>query len=104
KLLWLVVPLPLLGALLSAIAYKRAVAPAYRGRFTAAGTLFVHGIHLALLALALAYSATTEPANRLRCAANLHHVGRSLVFYAMKSDAHFPPALDLLIVHGDAPP
>lgn len=101
--LLLLLPLPLIGAVLGGVAYKRAVPPVFRGRFVAAATLFAHGVYLSFLGLSLAYAGTTEPANRLRCAANLRQIGQSLVFYAVKYDAHYPPTLATLVVHGDMP-
>lgn len=96
-------PLPLAGALVSGLAYHKATPPAYAGRGVAAGTLFVHGVHLAFLALSLAWSGASEPANRLACASHLRRIGQSLTFYAVKYDTHYPPSLDLLILHADTP-
>ena len=104
--LWLVVfllPLPLVGAVVSGLAYRRAAPPRFAGRGIAAATLFVHGIHLTFLALSVAWSGASEPGNRLACAAHLRAVGQSLTFYAVKYDAKFPPTLDLLILHADTP-
>lgn len=105
--LWLIAflfPLPLVGAVVSGLAYHKASPPRYAGRGIAASTLFVHGIHLTFLALCVAWSGASEPGNRLACAAHLRSIGQSLTFYAVKYDAHYPPALDLLILHADTPP
>lgn len=104
--LWLVgflLPLPLLGAIVSGLAYRKAAPPAFAGRGVAATTLFVHGIHLAFLVLSLAWSGVTEPGNRLACAGRLRQIGQSLTFYAVKYDSKYPPTLDLLILHADTP-
>src|SRR5688500_1286656 len=104
--LWLVVfllPLPLVGAVVSGLAYRKALPPVFAGRGIAAATLFVHGIHLTFLALTLAWSGASEPANRLTCASHLRAIGHSLTFYAVKYDAHYPPSLDLLILYADTP-
>ena len=104
--LWLTVfllPLPLVGAVVSGLAYHRARPPAFAGRGIASATLFVHGIHLTFLVLSAAWSGASEPANRLACASHLRSIGQSLTFYAVKYDAKFPPSLDLLILHADTP-
>lgn len=104
--LWLVVfllPLPLVGAVVSGLAYRKAAAPVFAGRGIASATLFVHGIHLTFLVLSLAWSGASEPANRLTCAGHLRGIGQSLTFYAVKYDAHYPPTLDLLILYADTP-
>ena len=97
-------PVPLAGAAVSAMAYLRAAAPRYAGRGVATATLFAHGIHLSFLVLTLAYAGATEPGNRLACAGHMRQIGQSLVFYAVKYDAKFPPAFDQLIIHADTPP
>jgi prepilin-type processing-associated H-X9-DG protein len=96
-------PLPLVGAAVSALAYSKAQPPAFAGRGASATTLFVHGIHLAFLVLAVAWSGASEPANRLTCASHLRRIGQSLTFYAVKYDTRYPPTLDLLILHADTP-
>jgi len=104
--LWLVIfllPLPVVGAIVSSLAYRKALPPAFAGRGIAATTLFVHGIHLTFLVLSLAWSGVSEPANRLTCAANLQHIGQSLTFYAVKYDAKYPPSLEELILYADTP-
>lgn len=100
----LLLTLPVAGALVSAFAYLRSVPPRYAGRGIATATLFAHGVHLAFLVLSIVYAGAAEPANRLACASHLHRVGQSLVFYAVKHDGKYPPALDLLIYHADTPP
>lgn len=102
-LLVVLLPLPLIGAAVSAFAYHKASPPAYAGRGAAAATLFVHGIHLAFLSLSLAWSGASEPSNRFTCASHLRRIGQSLTFYAVKYDANYPPSLDLLILHADTP-
>ena len=97
-------PVPLAGAAVSAMAYLRAAAPRYAGRGIATATLFAHGIHLSFLVLTLAYAGASEPGNRLACAGHLRQIGQSMVFYAVKYDAKFPPAFDELIVHADTKP
>jgi prepilin-type processing-associated H-X9-DG protein len=104
--LWLVaflLPLPLVGAVVSGLAYRRALPPRFAGRGMASATLFVHGIHLTFLVLSVAWSGASEPSNRLTCAAHLRSIGQSLTFYAVKYDAKYPPAMDLLILHADTP-
>ena len=104
--LWLIAflfPLPLVGAAVSGLAYRRAAPPAFVGRGIAAATLFVHGIHLTFLSLCLAWSGASEPGNRLSCAAHLRSIGQSLTFYAVKYDSKYPPTPDLLILHADTP-
>jgi hypothetical protein len=96
-------PLPLVGAVVSGLAYRKARPPAFAGRGVAAITLFVHGIHLTFLALSLAWAGASEPGNRLACASHLRRIGQSLTFYAVKYDSNYPPALDLLILHADTP-
>jgi hypothetical protein len=96
-------PLPLVGALVSGLAYRNARPPQFAGRGVAAITLFVHGIHLTFLALSLAWAGASEPGNRLACASHLRRIGQSLTFYAVKYDSNYPPALDLLILHADTP-
>jgi hypothetical protein len=103
-LLAFLLPLPIAGVAVSGMGYLRAVPPRYAGRGIATTTLFVHGVHFAFLLLSLVYAGASEPANRLACANRLHRVGQSLVFYAIKYDAKYPPSLDLLIIHGDTPP
>jgi hypothetical protein len=103
-LLMFLLPMPIAGALVSGLGYLRAAPPRYAGRGIAMATLFVHGVHLAFLLLSMVYAGASEPANRLACANHLHRVGQSLVFYAVKNDAKYPPSLDLLILHGDIPP
>jgi prepilin-type processing-associated H-X9-DG protein len=102
-LLLALLPLPLIGALVSGMAYRKAAAPAFAGRGAASATLFVHGIHLAFLVLALAWSGASEPAHRLTCASHLSKIGQSLTFYAVKYDGRYPPTLDLLILFADTP-
>jgi hypothetical protein len=97
-------PLPLVGAVVSGLAYRKARPPRFAGRGVAAITLFVHGIHLTFLALSLAWAGASESGNRLACASHLRHIGQSLTFYAVKYDSKYPPALDLLILHADTPP
>ena len=89
--------------MVSAVAYRKATPPAYGGRGTASATLFVHGIHLAFLVLALAWAGASEPTNRLTCASHLRRIGQSLTFYAVKYDTRYPPTLDLLILYADTP-
>ena len=104
--LWLVAflfPLPLVGAVVSGLAYRKAVPPRFAGRGIAAATLFVHGIHLTFLALCVAWSGASEPGNRLACAARLRSIGQSLTFYAVKYDSKYPPTPDLLLLHADTP-
>ena len=104
--LWLMaflLPLPLVGAVVSGLAYRRAAPPAFAGRGIASATLFVHGIHLTFLVLCVAWSGASEPANRLTCAGHLRGIGQSLTFYAVKYDAHYPPTPDLLILYADTP-
>jgi prepilin-type processing-associated H-X9-DG protein len=96
-------PLPLVGALVSGLAYRRGRPPRFAGRGVAAATLFVHGIHLTFLALSLAWAGASEPGNRLGCASHLRRIGQSLTFYAVKYDTKYPPTLDLLILHADTP-
>jgi hypothetical protein len=96
-------PLPLVGAVVSGLAYRKARPPRFAGRGVASITLFVHGIHLTFLALSLAWAGATEPGNRLACATHLRRIGQSLTFYAVKYDSHYPPTLDLLILHADTP-
>lgn len=103
-LLMLLVPLPVAGVLVSGLAYLRSRPPRYAGRGIATATLFAHGVHLAFLLLSVVYAGASEPANRLACANHLHRVGQSLVFYAVKHDAQYPPTLDLLIFHADTAP
>jgi prepilin-type processing-associated H-X9-DG protein len=100
-LLMFLLPLPVAGALLGGLGYLRAAPPRYAGRGIATATLFVHGVHLAFLLLSMVYAGASGPANRLACANRLHRVGQSLVFYAVKNDAKYPPSLDLLLLHGD---
>jgi hypothetical protein len=96
-------PLPLVGALVSGLAYHKARPPGFTGRGIAATTLFVHGIHLTFLSLSLAWAGASEPGNRLACASHLRRIGQSLTFYAVKYDSNYPPTLDLLILHADTP-
>jgi hypothetical protein len=96
-------PLPIVGAAVSAMAYRKALPPVFAGRGAAAATLCVHGIHLAFLCLSVAWSGASEPGNRLGCASHLRRIGQSLTFYAVKYDTRYPPALDLLILHADTP-
>ena len=96
-------PLPIAGVAVSAMAYRKALPPAFAGHGAAAGTLFAHGIHLAFLCLSIAWSGASEPGNRLACASHLRRIGQSLTFYAVKYDTRYPPTLDLLILHADTP-
>ena len=96
-------PLPIVGVMVSAMAYRRAQPPVFAGRGAAAATLFAHGIHLAFLCLSLAWSGASETGNRLSCASHLRRIGQSLTFYAVKYDTHYPPTFDLLILHADTP-
>lgn len=96
-------PLPLVGAVVSGLAYRRARPPRFAGRGIAATTLFVHGIHLTFLSLSIAWAGASEPGNRLACASHLRRIGQSLTFYAVKYDSHYPPTLDLLILYADTP-
>ena len=102
-LLLCLLPLPLVGIFVSSVAYRRAIPPLFEGRGAAAGTLFIHGIHLAFLLLAVAWAGASEPGNRLACASHLRRIGQSLTFYAVKYDTQYPPSLDLLILYADTP-
>jgi hypothetical protein len=96
-------PLPLVGAVVSGLAYRRAQPPAFAGRGVASATLFVHGIHLTFLVLSVAWSGASEPGHRISCASHLRSIGQSLTFYAVKYDSKYPPTLDLLILYADTP-
>jgi len=42
-----------------------------------------------------------EPANRVKCAANLKQIGLAITQYAQENGGHFPPSLVVLMKHED---